>query len=718
MIEFKNVKKEYVDNQNEKIVALHDINFSLDSTGLVFISGHSGSGKSTLINIIAGLDECDFGEVTNDYETPNFYSMVFQDFQLINYLTVKENILLAGNIQNDISNFDVLVEKYDLKEILNHYPNEISGGQKQRVAIVRALLMNRPVILCDEPTGNLDEDNSVLIAKALKEEAKNKLVVVVSHDTEIFAPVADRIITLKKGRIKSDVVINKSDSKVFNKDHDVKLTLKNNLFLLTRFFKKNKFKHILLFVSLLLSMLLLISSFNGLFQKNYDIIYRAHKNTDFVSLDMKKYTKYNTFNSRNFTFDEREKYLKKYDANLYYDMPVSIKGVEIERVYISNEVKRNIIVGAENLTYHDIAISNYIASQLSDNYNELIGAEYDGFKITAIYEVGYNNTVNEEYLNKQYKTAYMTSDTYRYHRLSSGNTKFVSEISKYGKDNYGPITMYNINYYNDVENTNLELKKGEIYIDNSTAIELSDDPTTVVGKKIKFHIYNNYSLYESVIEKYTYEFTVKGIFPGRFSLLEVALCEDDFVEMSELHSIYNTYNTSMGFSFNSYSKNDIKNLINDRFFCDSALSYDIEMGTDWISDMGYVLMAISGVILFVTIFIIINFIHIIFEREKRTQGVLTSFGVKKSRVIRMYYYDILISTLIPFVIVILLEPVIILLLNFYIKKVGISSVSCLYYSGMSILCLLLIFAVVLALIYAILILKIKRKNIIYIIYER
>lgn len=717
MIEFKNVKKEYVDNQNEKIVALHDINFSLDSTGLVFISGHSGSGKSTLINIIAGLDECDFGEVTNDYETPNFYSMVFQDFQLINYLTVKDNILLAGNIQNDISNFDVLVEKYDLKEILNHYPNEISGGQKQRVAIVRALLMNRPVILCDEPTGNLDEENSALIANALKEEAKNKLVVVVSHDTEIFAPVADRIITLKKGRIKSDVVINKSDSKIFNKEHDVKLTLKNNLFLLTRFFKKNKFKHILLFVSLLLSMLLLISSFNGLFQKNYDIIYRAHKNADFVSLDMKKYTKYNTFNSRNFTLDERKNYLSEYDAYLFYDQQTSIEEVKISRVYIGSDIKRDIIAGTNILEYNDIAISDYVASKFSDDYNDLIGTIKDEYKIAAIYKTGYNKGMDIGDKYKQYETAYMIYETYDYHILTGKKTKYVVDFTTIDSDSYGPMTIYNINYYNDVESTGLELNKGEMYINNYIAKELSIDPATCEGKKISFKIMNNYNYYDTTCEKYTYEFTIKGIFPGRFSRLEVALSDEDFAEMS-FHSNYNTYNTSMGFSFNSYSKNDIKNLINDRFFCDSALSYDIEMGTDWISDMGYVLMAISGVIFFVTIFIIINFIHIIFEREKRTQGVLTSFGVKKSRVIRMYYYDILISTLIPFVIVILLEPVIILLLNFYIKKVGISSVSCLYYSGMSILCLLLIFAVVLALIYAILILKIKRKNIIDIIYER
>ena len=720
MIELINVCKNYIDSHNENTMALKNVNFKLEDTGLVFIYGHSGSGKSTLLNIMAGLDTPSEGVVNNSYESNNFYSIIFQDYQLINYLTIKENLLLVCDIINDSSKFDEYVNKYGLNEILNHYPNEISGGQKQRVAIVRALLLNRPVIFCDEPTGNLDETNSVMIAEALKEESNNKLVIVVSHDMEIFEPVADRMISLKKGEIISDK-INNDFTNICNVDEkNVKLKLKTIICLILNFFRKNKFKHILLVTTLFLSMILLISSFNGLNQKEYAIYYNAHSSEKTVSLDLYKGVNM-SFQKRSLSLEERDKYLKKYGGCIYSTRGILINGIYIDRMYISSNVQKRVLYGNKELMYGEIAISDYVATKFSDDISNLIGTEYDGYKIASIYDTGYlkkDKSSKEDYLEKQYLTCYINKETYDYYILANQNTYFYGYISN-DNSTYGKETFLNVNYYNDKYNTALELNSGEIYLDELTASIFSNNTSELIGNKITIVMNNVYSNYHNKTIKYTYEYTVKGIFNGAFlGNAEIALSESDYAKMSVLHNIDDNINSLIGISLTSYSKNDVKELFADDFYCDTCLVFDIDNGTDWLEEMTYVLIAISVVVFLICLFVIINFIHIVFEKEKRTQGVLTSFGIKKNHSVKMYYYDILISVIIPFVIAIVLEPIVIFLLNLYLKNKKISAVPCYYLEMSSVLIITLIYALILLVIYLFIRIKISKKNIIDIIYER
>ena len=198
MINVKNLTKIYNSKNAEKTVALSDISFSLPSTGLVFIIGKSGSGKSTLLNILACLDSPISGSVKfnnlelatlSERDSYNFrgqeVGFIFQYYYLIDDLTVRENILLSNDISKTDNDIEELLVDLELKEIENKYPFELSGGQCQRVGIARALLKKPSVILADEPTGALDSKTSTQIMDLLKEVAKDRLVIMVTHNKEL-----------------------------------------------------------------------------------------------------------------------------------------------------------------------------------------------------------------------------------------------------------------------------------------------------------------------------------------------------------------------------------------------------------------------------------------------------------------------------------------------------------------------------------------------------
>ena len=218
MIQINGLTKKYLSNRKNVCVALDDVHLVLPDTGLVFILGKSGSGKSTLLNLIGGLDSFDSGDIVcfsnslkdfsnKDFEAyrSNLVSFIFQDYHLLEELTVWENVtLLSSDAQNDES-FSALLDAVEISDLKQRYPHELSGGQRQRVAIARALAKKPRVVLCDEPTGNLDNATSQQILKLLKEFSKNQLVVVVSHNAQDANTYADRIIELADGRIVRDV---------------------------------------------------------------------------------------------------------------------------------------------------------------------------------------------------------------------------------------------------------------------------------------------------------------------------------------------------------------------------------------------------------------------------------------------------------------------------------------------------------------------------------
>lgn len=219
MIFIKELTKKYKSKNRRICTALDKVSLTLPDSGMVFIIGKSGSGKSTLLNMIGGLDGFDSGAIVADgndlssFKDRDFYKyrasyvgFIFQDYHLIDELTVEENVRLEAEIAN-VNDIDIAtaLRSVDLAGYGQRYPDELSGGQKQRVAIARALIKAPKVILCDEPTGNLDNNTSTQIMDLLKDISKDRLVLIVSHNMPDAEKYADRIIELSDGRVISDI---------------------------------------------------------------------------------------------------------------------------------------------------------------------------------------------------------------------------------------------------------------------------------------------------------------------------------------------------------------------------------------------------------------------------------------------------------------------------------------------------------------------------------
>ena len=205
-LEIKNVTYSYA-NSKEKVLSL--INQSFELGKFYAIIGKSGTGKSTLLSLMAGLDKPNSGEILFNNENiektgysnhrKNNISLVFQNYNLIDYLSPLENIRLVNNKASE----DILLELGLDKSQTRRNVMKLSGGQQQRVAIARALVSEAPVILADEPTGNLDEATAGEIIDVLKKLAKegNKCVIVVTHSKEV-ASAADIILELSNKKLK------------------------------------------------------------------------------------------------------------------------------------------------------------------------------------------------------------------------------------------------------------------------------------------------------------------------------------------------------------------------------------------------------------------------------------------------------------------------------------------------------------------------------------
>jgi putative ABC transport system ATP-binding protein len=215
-VEFKNVKKSY-DMGEVVIKAVDDVSFSIDKGEFVIILGASGAGKSTILNLLGGMDSVSEGSIYVDgNEVSKFdkrmltkyrredIGFVFQFYNLVQNLTAVENVELAVEICEDSMEPEEVLKSVGLQDRLNNFPAQLSGGEQQRVSIARAIAKNPKLLLCDEPTGALDYNTGKTILKLLSDTAKtyNMTVVVITHNSAI-APIADRVITVKSGRIAS-----------------------------------------------------------------------------------------------------------------------------------------------------------------------------------------------------------------------------------------------------------------------------------------------------------------------------------------------------------------------------------------------------------------------------------------------------------------------------------------------------------------------------------
>ena len=228
ILELRNIGKIYVSDNNVS-VGIRGVNLSFDRGEFVAVTGKSGSGKSTLLNVISGMDTYEEGELLVEGEPTSHFmqkdweeyrkqyiSFIFQEYNIIESFTVLQNVELAlMNIENPKERREramELLRRVGLESHVHHKGSKLSGGQKQRTVIARALAKDSPILLCDEPTGNLDSKSSAEIIELLREVSKDKLVIIVTHNFEQVEAYATRHIRIFDGAIETDHTVRPAES--------------------------------------------------------------------------------------------------------------------------------------------------------------------------------------------------------------------------------------------------------------------------------------------------------------------------------------------------------------------------------------------------------------------------------------------------------------------------------------------------------------------------
>ena len=305
MIKLKNVSKFYY---NKGIIAsgFTKVNLELNLGEFVVITGESGSGKSTLLNVISGLDSYEEGEMyINGKETSHYtiedlekyrrtyISNIFQNFNLVNSYTVYQNIELAllvnGKKKKHIKEKILkLIEQVGLTKYKNTKVSKLSGGQKQKVAIARALAKDTPLIIADEPTGNLDKKSASEVLKLLSKISKDKLVVVVTHNYDQVEKYATRKIRMHDGRLVEDIKLKSTDivdNNILPKKEKITFFNKIRLGIRNSF---NIFPKFILLLVVYLFVFLAVSIELGSFNKAQQLTNDESYNTIFSNNDSKR----------------------------------------------------------------------------------------------------------------------------------------------------------------------------------------------------------------------------------------------------------------------------------------------------------------------------------------------------------------------------------------------------------------------------------------------
>ena len=442
LLKLENIKKEYKISKSNKQIILNDINLELSSGEFVCIYGESGSGKSTLMNIIGGLDNNYYGKVKiNDVnikklDLDNYrrdkIGFVFQNFNLISYLTVFENVMLMLDMvklkeKEKIKRTKEALRKVGLIKHSHKKPNELSGGMKQRVALARAIINEPDIILADEPTGALDKKNANKVLNILKNlSLEGKLVIVVTHSNNV-KKFANKIITLDGGKIIkfdniSDNKLDKKSSESLKRGLNSSICIKlgiNNIF-------KNLKRNILIIIASSIGVIgILISLYVGSGVKKY-INDEIKNNIDPLSFNITEKGKNELYDIKYYSESEiskikKIKHVKNIVKNVSYSSAYIIyKNKKYDLVSLSsytnmneknikkgNILKDNDIVFSEYLENNidGNVIDNYVSLYLLDTSNLEPKMISDDLKVSGIYKNGKIDLLNNSnYAYVKYET--------------------------------------------------------------------------------------------------------------------------------------------------------------------------------------------------------------------------------------------------------------------------------------------------------------------------
>ncbi len=542
LLRLKNIGKIY--NSNDILtIGVRNIDLSFDYNEFVTIEGESGSGKSTLLNVIAANDTYEEGELYfNEEETSHYSSldwekyrenniaMIFQDFNIIENLSVLENVELAlFRIPDIVKRKEIakgLIEKVGLSKQMHHKGSHLSGGEKQRCVIARALAKDSPIILADEPTGNLDSKSSREVARILKEVSKDKLVIVVTHNPEFFKEYATRRILISDGKLKEDKVITPVEHKEIEKTESKttkRLKVKNILRLgYLNYKSRPKFSTLM---SIALSVIA-VSLFVVLQTVNSFLISPLTKTIDDVAVSGKViisntegYIKEDAFDeicastgASYFIYDrdlseftitvpKKENMYKDYDVTCIYDpinnkvkdkegllvIPESYKGDANDIINVIQDANSFIAKIDVETSLNDTDLKLYLSYDNMQTNGNKIKAINSTVKIgeneTNIYTFEKNEELKDGQVNLVNSNYYDVKGKYLTSEIATSKIFTVIDDTKKDKSVDGIIVELSQNDYTDIFETSSETKQSAIYFENDDLAKKALDklPSGYIG---------------------------------------------------------------------------------------------------------------------------------------------------------------------------------------------------------------------------------------------
>ena len=630
MLKLINICKEYKNGKNRNII-LDNVNISFNTNELVFILGPSGSGKSTLLNIIAGNLKCDSGEVwlnntciskLSDRLLNNYRSTVigniFQDYNLIEYMSVIDNIRLAytGNKKNKIIKLLKELNIYDKRKMI---VGKLSGGEKQRVAIARALVNDNKIILADEPTGALDSKMGIQVMDILKEVSKNKLVIVVSHDTELAKKYASRIINIRDGKCNSLPLT--IDGEI--DETNIFKSKKNRLFSIAKLSLKNLWlkRTRTLFTSLAISLgitsMMLVGNlyynFNNEIKKMEKDVVSVFpitiSNGEFENLD----AKFKSSDSK-IVIKDREKMIKtnkidddylKYINNIK-EIKYIIYGYDVLIPFVSDKYK---II--DNSYLKDVP-NNYI----NDNYEILYGRNISNNNEVLI-KVDSNNNIDSRLLNY-----FDINSSIEYSEIVGRKIKVILNNQYYIK---------NGNYY--VINNNLE----DIYNRSNTLLTI----VGVIKEKNNVdqnnYIYYNNGLLTEIFSANSKSDIVNSQIKSNYNVLGLDIKKNDMLSLLG----YNSLPDSINLYVNNLTdkKKVLKSLDEKNLIYVDTMSNAIDIIRQFINVISLILGTFSIIAIVISSLMVAILTNVRILERKKEIGILRSLGSSRKDIKRLFNYE-------------------------------------------------------------------------------
>ena len=539
----KNLLKKY----NDQIV-LDKVNLSFPSKGLFFLLGESGGGKSTFINCLCGIEKMDKGEIIlggkrikNFEKFRNKYiGMVYQNSNMISFLNVEDNVFLKG--KKEILNNDLGVNEYKKRKI-----NVLSGGEIQRIAILRSLVSKSRILLCDEPTGSLDKENSKKVMDILYEISKTRLVLIVTHNISLVKAYKGNVLILKNHQIEQEYI--KEEGKFFLKEKIRYMSLEKMMKISLKTLFKNPFKMLMSLISLALSFSFLLFSYSASINVEALIDQNKSKYLDYTLLKIAK-EKTSEVENSSLTLVKEEMLDRKDILELNYKIDISSYKYDLTPLFSSYPMinhplgSKYYLSNIEWVPYfkdNEINFINYIEGRFPLNENEVvINNECKKYLSNSRFKIEMERIVDLKLTNNE-----IISDSYsldmdfkivgvveEFDLLSTPKIYYPYDyFTKISKE----IRLDNLSSYYDVDVTlfdRLTTIRGEddAFSSNKLVINIHNDEVEEVYKSINSLIKEDesYKVYSSNLSKLE---SFESIFDAIYLVLEI------FVSITILISI-------------------------------------------------------------------------------------------------------------------------------------------------------------------------------------